>query len=318
MPSNKHNNAALLALLASSSIATADGGGSGEKDVEAVAAAFLAELASADETLGDECAPSALKERKLGFGILPPSRDKKKNAADVGVLSSGVNAVCPGPNEVCMMDRTSSLGGRCVSHSRRMQFYESYEEKLQACTQKCPNSKICSCIYGNEDCSVDEVASACRNKEFNCLQPENATFAKVLYCPTYECAVSGTSNSGDDTTEEGGLGMGMSMNAGESSEQDDNPVNDDEDESERGDRFYLCAMCVGYKSFCEFCGTSGSSYVCVDNDFATLCAAAKRDQSYHYNSTCTAFASQFSSAGKTSLEAAATLALVSLSILNRD
>jgi len=306
MPSNKHNNAALLALLASSSIATADGGGSGEKDVEAVAAAFLAELASADETLGDECAPSALKERKLGFGILPPSRDKKKNAADVGVLSSGVNAVCPGPNEVCMMDRTSSLGGRCVSHSRRMQFYNRYDEELQACTQKCPNSKICSCIYSYEDCSYDDIVSACRNNEWNCLKPENATAGKAFYCPVYECIVSGTSNSVDDTTEKGGLGMGMSMSAGESSEQDDNPVNDDDDDEMNldYDRLDLCVACVGYKSLCEFCGTSGSSNVCV--------------QSYHYNSTCTAFASQFSSAGKTSLEAAATLALVSLSILNRD
>ena len=91
---------------------------------------------------------------------------------------------------MCKADATSSLGGRCVSSSRRIMSNDS--ENYQACTTKCPGNKICDCIGNGIGCLPSIIASACRNKDhLNCLLSDTATHWVTFDCPIYECIVDG-------------------------------------------------------------------------------------------------------------------------------
>eukprot|EP01083_Nonionella_stella_P045199 121490_1 len=254
---SNYPNSDFLALVGSHSIATGTGGAVGE-GVSAATASHHGrrpKLGSA-KPLGAECAPTT-PEPNWDDNVLPLPRKKNTIKADIGILTPE-SKPCPGLHDLCEVDETSLLGGRCTVSSRRMEISE--QEKLQECTAKCPGNKLCDCKYGqasDDECtSYSFIASACRNKDFSrCLTKsrDNWTAVEVLWCPFYSCL--------DDI---------------------------DEENNNNVDAYGVCLTCVHYKNVCDYCKKNdGSFFGCAEDDVYNVCKNAPIDKTHHYSQNCT-------------------------------
>eukprot|EP01083_Nonionella_stella_P023475 64954_1 len=284
-PRSKHTHAALLALLGSHHSA-----GGIDTDVTVSRHGFRTKLIK--NYLGAECVPSILNtETNQDKDSLSPPRHNKTSKTDVGILSSKLES-CPGSNELCKVDATSLLGGRCVmSSSRRAEWYDRSEAKLQACKARCPDTKLCDCLYDvNIDCAVSDIPSACRNKDhLKCLASDDmATLHDVFYCPAYSCM-------------EDVKGVGLA----------DEEI------------YYTCMICVGYATHCDYCNMNGPHTGC--DTASEFCKDARINKTYHYSQNCTDFLGSSLDGGFSSGSgqvsgaigtAAAALALISMANLH--
>ena len=277
MITNRHTKStSLLALLSSRSIAPVDGGVD-EADVVVVGDGGAIKIDGLPNKDGAECVPRhndrpLLRERNI---------KRLEHKLDVGILSSSKWEVsCPGSRDICKLDTTSSLGGRCIIASstshRRMQ---SDEQLFQECTTRCPNSKLCDCFYTgdttfDDECSLSDVAYACSNKEhLTCMRGDYATLMDASYCPIYECmgGYEGVEDLLSKVEAEQTLGLYYTYNMVSLSAI-----------------MGTCTYCVGYKSLCEFCKDNDSFMTESTKCFETneVCKNALIEGTYPYGEEC--------------------------------
>eukprot|EP01083_Nonionella_stella_P045198 121489_1 len=253
-PTYRYAQSAFLAQIGSHSIATGTDVEVGEGIIDAATASHHGrrpKLGRANPA-GEECVSTALKPNWDGK-VLPSPTKKNTIKADVGILTPE-SKPCPGLYELCEVDETSLLGGRCTTSSRRMEISE--QEKLQECTVKCPGNMICHCMYGHAgdtECKNFQLASACRSKDHSkCLKSEHATLWEVFACPSNFCA--------DDIYEE------------------------------KDDAYEVCMTCVGYKNLCEYCKENDDFFShFVQEEVHNRCKNAPINNSYHYSQGCIDF-----------------------------